>query len=139
MRIRLTNDQDIVIRKYTTEDYIHIHKLNVDEQWNTLVEKHESTKNAWNNSNVAFVAMRKDEIIAYVRGLTDQSISLYICELLVKKEFRGMGVGDTLLQYVHNIYPDTRIEMLANTSSHTYYEQKGYRSFYGYRKSFQEN
>ena len=131
MRIRLTNDQDFMIRKYTTEDYIYIHKLNVDEQWNTLVEKNESTKNARNNSNVAFVAMHKDEIIAYVRGLTDQSISLYICELLVKKEFRGMGVGDTLLQYVHNIYPDTRIEMLANTSSHTYYEQKGYRSFYG--------
>ena len=139
MQIRLKNNIGIEIRTYRTEDFPQIHNLNFDEQWNNLVEKKESTRNAWNSSNIAFVSIHNGEVIAYIRGLTDHSITLFICELLVKKGFRGLGIGNELLQYVHGLYPETRIEMLTNTSSHTYYEQKGYRPFYGFRKTFQEH
>jgi predicted N-acetyltransferase YhbS len=139
VQIRLKNHNVIEVRTYRKEDFIHIHKLNAEEEWNNLVEKKECTKNAWYNSDLAYVAEHHGEIIAYIRGLTDQSITLFVCELLVKRRFRGMGIGDALLQYVHGLYPETRIEMLTNTSSHTYYEQKGYRPFYGFRKTFQEH
>lgn len=139
MEIRLKDNVVIEVRDYKKEDFTYIHQLNSDEEWNNLVEKKESTKNAWNNSTIAYVAQHEGEIIAYIRGLTDQSITLFICELLIHREFRGKGIGDALLKYVHGLYPDTRIEMLASTTSHTYYEQKGYRPFYGFRKTFQEH
>lgn len=43
---------------------------------------------------IKFVATTMDEkaIIGYVRGLTDQHITLYICELLIKDGFRGLGI-----------------------------------------------
>ncbi|WP_226673811.1 GNAT family N-acetyltransferase [Rossellomorea aquimaris] len=139
MEISVKDNVVIAIREYRVEDFNYIHHLNSDEQWNNLVEKKDSTKNAWNNSSIAYVALHEGEIIAYIRGLTDQSITLFICELLIHREFRGKGIGDALLQYVHGLYPDTRIEMLASSTSHTYYEQKGYRPFYGFRKTFQEH
>jgi predicted N-acetyltransferase YhbS len=134
VQIRLKNHNVIEVRTNRKEDFIHIHKLNAEEEWNNLVEKKECTKNAWYNSDLAYVAEHHGEIIANIRGLTDQSITLFICELLVKRRFQG--IGGALLQYVHGLYPETRIEKLTNTSSHTYYEQKGYRPFYGFQKDF---
>ncbi|MBN8191205.1 GNAT family N-acetyltransferase [Bacillus sp. NTK074B] len=139
MELSLKDNVVFEVREYREEDFTRIHDLNSEEQWNNLVEKKESTKNAWNNSTIAYVALHEGEIIAYIRGLTDQSITLFICELLIHRVFRGKGIGDALLQYVHGLYPDTRIEMLASSTSHTYYEQKGYRPFYGFRKTFQEH
>ncbi|KPL58933.1 GCN5 family acetyltransferase [Rossellomorea vietnamensis] len=139
MQIRLKNENLIEIRAYNPEDFSCIHTLNTEEKWNNLVENSVSTKDAWDHSNIAYVAEFNGGVIGYIRGLTDQSVTLFVCELLIKDDFRGWGIGDALLKYVHGLYPKTRIEMLASTSSHTYYEQKGYRPFYGFRKTFEEH
>jgi predicted GNAT family N-acyltransferase len=77
-------------------------------------------------------------VVGYIRGLTDTRITLYICELLISKENRGLGLGKELLTYVHQLYPKTRIEMLASSTSQTFYKEQGYRAFYGFRKTFEE-
>ena len=138
MKLKLKNEEIIEVRKYRPEDFNDINQLNAEEQWNNLVNKKEDTKAAWNHSNIAYVATHNGKLIGYIRGLTDQSVTLFICELLIHRHFRGGGLGDALLQYVHGLYPKTRIEMLTNSSSHTYYEQKGYRTFYGFRKTYEE-
>lgn len=138
MKIKLKTDEIAEIRKYNEFDFIQINELNAAEQWNNLVEKEQITKEAWNNSNIAYVAEVNGQIIGYIRGLTDQAVTLYICELLIHKNYRGLCIGETLLNYVHSLYPTTRIEMLASSTSHTYYEQKGYRPFYGFRKTINE-
>ncbi|WP_328701170.1 GNAT family N-acetyltransferase [Aquibacillus kalidii] len=76
--------------------------------------------------------------MGYIRGFTDSRISLFICELLIAKNHRGLGLGKELLCYVHNLYPSTRLELLANSSSRSFYEALGFRAFYGFRKSSQE-
>lgn len=131
-------NQAIHIRPYQPEDYPSIKELNQMEGWNNLVEKEEDTKKAWDHSNIAYVVTVEEKIVAYVRGMTDQAITLYICEILVSEKVRGKGVGQNLLAYIHAKYPTTRMEMLASTTSHTYYEQLGFRPFYGFRKTFQE-
>lgn len=128
----------IQIRHYQENDFNRIQELNREEGWINLVEKTEDTKGAWKNSNVSFVVEADgDGVVGYIRGLTDTRITLYICELLIDKKYRGLGLGKELLQYVHHLYPKTRIEMLASSSSHTFYESQGYRPFYGYRKTIE--
>lgn len=128
----------IQIRHYQENDFNRIQELNREEGWINLVEKTEDTKGAWKNSNVSFVVEADgDGVVGYIRGLTDTRITLYICELLIDKKYRGLGLGKELLQYVHHLYPKTRIEMLASSSSHTFYEGQGYRPFYGYRKTIE--
>ena len=136
--IKLKNGLEIQVRKYQEDDFPSIHALNREEQWNNLVAKKEDTISAWNHSNIAYVAMLDDKIIGYIRGMTDQSITMYIYELLIDQTYRSLGIGHNLLYYVHRLYPNTRVEMLASSTSHTYYETKGYRAFYGFRKNFTE-
>jgi predicted N-acetyltransferase YhbS len=127
------------IRPYQESDFTRIQELNKEEGWSNLVEQNEDTKEAWRNSNVSFVVeAENDEVVGYIRGFTDTRISLYICELLIDKKYRGLGLGKELLQYVHSLYPKTRMEMLASSTSHTFYETQGYRPFYGFRKTFEE-
>lgn len=52
--------------------------------------------------------------------------------------YRRRGLGEQLLQHVHTLNPDTRLEMLASQNSHTYYEKLRFRPFYGFRKTIHE-
>ncbi|WHY01586.1 GNAT family N-acetyltransferase [Neobacillus sp. DY30] len=127
------------IRQYQEDDFNRIQELNQEEGWSNLVEKNEDTKEAWKHSNVSLVVETEgDGIVGYIRGFTDTRITLYICELLIDKKYRGAGIGRELLRYVHAQYPSTRMELLASSTSHTFYEGQGYRPFYGFRKTFQE-
>jgi len=139
MRIILKDNSKAIIRKYEERDFYKIQDLNEEEGWINLVKNNLNTKVAWENSNVAFVVERRnEELVGYIRGHTDTCVSLFICEMLIDKKWRGVGIGKVLLQYVHDIYPDTRIEMLATSSSRSFYEGLGYRTFYGFRKSYEE-
>nr|WP_251047601.1 GNAT family N-acetyltransferase [Planococcus sp. ISL-110] len=130
--------EDILIRPYQEDDFPAIHELNKQEQWNNLVTKEQDLKQAWTNSTLAVVAEIDGQLIGYLRGLTDGFISLYICELLVRQNYRKSGIGKKLLQFVHSQYPKTRMELLASSTSRSFYEAQGYRPFYGFRKTMGE-
>lgn len=131
--------EHIRIRQYQEDDFNRIQELNQEEGWSNLVEKNENTNEAWKNSNVSLVVEAEgDGIVGYIRGFTDTRITIYICELLIDKKYRGLGIGRKLLQYVHAKNPSTRMEFLASSTSHTFYEGQGYRPFYGFRKTFEE-
>ena len=125
MKFTLKNGCVIRVRPYQDTDFPAIQDLNKEEGWNNLVEQGEETRKAWRNSNVAFVVEEKGKVIGYVRGLTDRHITLYVCELLIHRDYRGLGIGQILLQYVHHLYPKTKIEMLASSTSRSFYEQLG--------------
>ncbi|MEH7350640.1 GNAT family N-acetyltransferase [Gottfriedia acidiceleris] len=138
MKQELKSKIDISFRPYVERDFSQIHKLNIKEKWNNLVEKSEDTQKAWENSNVKYVACFNESIIGYIRGLTDGNITLYLSELLIDENYRGLGIGTKLLKYVQQIYPKTRIDLLATSSSQTYYVNNKFRSFYGFRKTILE-
>lgn len=127
------------IRTYMESDFDSIQQLNRDEGWSQLVERDALTREAWRQSNVTYVMESENgKIVAYLRGLTDTTVSLYVCELLVASTYRRRGLGEQLLQHVHTFYPYTRLEMLASQNSHTYYEKLRFRPFYGFRKTIHE-
>lgn len=138
MNFTSENGQKLTIREYQTEDYVAILQLNKLEGWTTLVERAEDTEEAFENSNVAYVVVLENKIVGYLRGLTDTRVTLYVCELIIGKEIRGSGVGTELLEYVHNLYPNTRMELLGLSTSRAFYEKQAFRSFYGFRKTKQE-
>ena len=138
MKLTLKNEMSVIIRSYIEDDFNEIHRFNNDEGWTNLVEKNEDTKGAWNNSNVTFIVESDDQIVGYIRGLTDGFISLYVCEVIIHKEYRGLNLGNELLKYVHSLYPKTRMELLASSTSRTFYEAHEFRAFYGFRKTYEE-
>ncbi|QHT61031.1 GNAT family N-acetyltransferase [Paenibacillus lycopersici] len=138
MEVITKSNHQVTIRPFEVLDFDGVQQLNLEEGWSNLVGRGEETKEAWLKSNIKFVVTDEANVIGYVRGFTDTQISIYLCELLIKKEFRGLGIATVLLQYVHSLYPKTRMELLATKSSRAYYEKSGYRSFYGFRKTLDE-
>ncbi|MCM3758545.1 GNAT family N-acetyltransferase [Sporosarcina aquimarina] len=137
MAIRNEATSEIRIIPYNDTYYTAIHEMYLEEGWMNLAENYTQTQVAWKNSSIAFLAITNDEeVVACMRGFTDTLVTTFICEMLVEKKFRGHGIGKGLLNYVHALYPSTRIEMLATEASSSFYEKEGYRSFYGFRKSF---
>ncbi|WP_286160764.1 GNAT family N-acetyltransferase [Virgibacillus sp. 7505] len=128
----------IAVRPYKTEDLPAIVKLLKDESWTTLAADPASFDQAMKGSAPALVALHNDEICGYIRCITDQVITLLVAELLVDGKMRGQGVGGKLLQEAHDLFPSTRMEMLATSTSKSYYEQKNFRPFYGFRKTYAE-
>ncbi|WP_432355820.1 GNAT family N-acetyltransferase [Sporosarcina sp. A2] len=139
MMINLEDGSNLLIIPYENKDFEGIQKLNKDEGWTNLVENSMKTKSAWENSNIAFVVETESgKLVGYIRGQTDTSVSLFVCEMLIHKNYRNLAIGRKLLQFVHDLYPDTRIEVLATSTSRSFYENLGYRPFYGYRKTYSE-
>ncbi|MEW8974879.1 MAG: GNAT family N-acetyltransferase [Exiguobacterium sp.] len=89
------------IRRFQPDDFEQIHRLNALEGWQYLVADQERTRNAWMNANAAFVLESDGEILAYVRALTDGSVTTFVCELLVSREARKQGYGQQLLDHLH--------------------------------------
>lgn len=136
--MRVTNQEAVLIRPYQDEDFPTINELNKQQGWNNLVENQQDTNKAWANSTVAVVAESEGQVIGCLRGLTDGFITLYVCELLVDQSHRKLGIGKELVRHVHNQYPKTRIELLASSTSRSFYEAQKYRPFYGFRKTIEE-
>lgn len=137
--LRSGDELQIAIRDYEKNDFESIQELNAQEGWTNLVEQSERTEKAWECSPIAYVAENGDQqVIGYIRGLTDGFVSMYICELLVGAPYRGLGIGKKLLDFAHSRHPHTRLELLASASSCSFYEKYAFRSFYGFRKTFSE-
>ncbi|MCA1054082.1 GNAT family N-acetyltransferase [Rossellomorea aquimaris] len=136
--LSVKNGTTFDIREFEEADFEKVHQLNVEEEWNNLVKKKDSTKNAWLHSNLSLLVCDGETLVAYIRGLTDEHVTTYITELLVNKRYRGLGVGTELLNYVHHLYPKTRIDMLASSTSRSFYEENRFRAFNGYRKTIEE-
>lgn len=130
---------DVAFASYIESKHFElIQELNKQEGWTQLVERDEETKQAWSKSNIAYVMTKDEEVIGYVRGLTDEHVTLYICEMLISKPYRGLGLGGKLLNIIQVKYPKARMEMLASRTSRTFYEGQNFRPFYGYRRTFEE-
>lgn len=138
MNLKLKNGKSLIVREYGESDFEHIHQLNAAENWNNLVKMKGETKQAWDNSNIAFVVLDEDNFVGCIRGITDKTITLFICEVLIHKDYRGQGIGQELLKLIHSLYPSTRMELLATGTSQSFYKQLNYRPFYGYRKTYAE-
>lgn len=130
--------ENIKIRSFHENDFEAVQLLNEKEGWSGLVERKEETLCSWLNSEPALIATDGEGIVGFLRGLTDSNVTLYICELLIKESHRGRGIGEQLVRVAHECYPSTRVEMLATSDSQGYYEKRGYRSFYGFRKAAEE-
>ncbi|MFS0562346.1 GNAT family N-acetyltransferase [Terribacillus sp. 179-K 1B1 HS] len=128
----------MTIRPYQTGDLTGIITLLKEEGWTTLVADPVRFDQAMQGSTPALVAMHGGTICGYIRCITNEAITLFVAELLVDDKLRGQGIGGKLLQAAHDFYPLTRMELLATSTSKTYYEQKHFRPFYGFRKTYAE-
>ncbi|GHO86642.1 GNAT family N-acetyltransferase [Dictyobacter formicarum] len=127
----------ILIRAWAEEDFPAIQRLSQAEGWTSPSQRSADSLRAWQNSWPALVALKNDAVVGFVRALTDGAITMYIADLLVDVHTRNAGIGRTLLETCHQLYPTTRLDLLAADGSRAFYEACGYRLMHdGMRKSY---
>lgn len=126
----------VTVRAWNDGDYSAVRSLSVAEGWTTLRDRPDDGMRAWQNAWPSLVAMHDDEVVGFLRGLTDGAVTLYVADLLVASAWRGRGVATALLDVCHALYPTARFDLLSTGMAHAFYERLGFRPFQGFRKSY---
>lgn len=127
--------QGVSFRRFKESDFSSIQNLYREEGWMTFINRDKDTLDAWKNSNIATVAVEGDKVVGLLRGLTDGSITTFIAEIIVHKDYRKKGIGRALLDICHQLYPKTRIELLADEEIYEFYTRNKFRKIMGFRKN----
>ena len=125
------------IRAWTEGDFLKIQQLSTEEGWPTPEKRPNDTLTAWRNSWPTLVLEYKQEVIGFLRALTDELVTTYIAEILIASEWRGQGFGQALIEVCHQLHSPARLDLLSTESADDFYEARGFRQFRGFRKSFQ--
>jgi predicted N-acetyltransferase YhbS len=130
---------EIQVRCWTDADMPDIQRLSDLQGWPTHHQPEEVLA-SWRNAWPAIVATKDGRVIGYIRGLTDESITMHITDLLVDPDNRVQGIGRLLLQACHLLYPRAGINLVAEKEAIPFYKAVGYRyvgESYAYFKALQ--
>jgi len=127
---------EITIRSWQDDDFPTIQHLTCIEGWPTPSERPADVLNAWRYSYPALVAIHNEQVIGFLRAISDGFVTTYICELLVEENWRDQGIGRALLNACHQQVPGTRLDLLSTEHADPFYEANRFRRFNGFRKSY---
>lgn len=129
----------VTIRDWQDSDFPAIQRLSEAEGWPSPTQRAAESLHSWHHAQIALVAVIDDEIVGFLRGLSDGAITTYIAELLVVPNWRGQGIAAALLNEAQQRFPSTRLDLLATAESSSFYERIGFHAFAGYRRRALKN
>ncbi len=126
----------VSIQAFQEEHFEALQALCQAEGWTSFIHRPDEALAALLNSQVALVAFKNDQVVGYLRAISDGFITTYLAEILVNPEARGQHIGSLLLDVCHAMYPRTRIDLLSTELAGGFYKGYGFREYSGFRKSY---
>ncbi len=119
-----------MIIKVINEEYLgEMKKLYEEEGWTSYLKDDRKLRNAIGNSEVMGL-FSHEELIGFIRYLTDFEHILYIQDLIIAKEYRGSGRGQVLMESLLKKYPNIRSRVLitdiGDKVSNRFYEKMNF-------------
>ena len=96
--------------------------------WDRKVSDAEEFAKLVSRSQMALVAVSNDQVVGFIRALTDGMTNGYISMVVVTEELRGTGIGSALVRAVMG--SDERVTWVLRAggpSSFGFYEKLGFR------------
>ncbi|MEO8971585.1 MAG: GNAT family N-acetyltransferase [Ktedonobacteraceae bacterium] len=135
--VKVTPPSGIGIRAWTDADFPSIQRISSAEGWPSPTQRAADSLLAWQRSWPTLVAVEGEIVVGFVRVITDGTITMFIAEMAVDARLRGRGIGRTLLDVCHYLYPTTRLDLLATDNALAFYKTCGFRMIHdGMRKSY---
>ncbi len=133
----LSIPEGIQLRAWQEADFSAIQRLAAQQGWATPTNRPEEALLAWQHSWPALVVTEGEEVVGFVRALTDGEVTTYIADLLVDPRYRRRGLGRLLIEACHALYPHTRLDLISEEDAVPFYRREGFRELGpGMRKSF---
>ena len=114
--------------------------LSSAEGWTTPELRPKETLAAWENSWPTLIAVDTDgKLVGFLRAITDTRITTYLCEVLVSREFRRIGLGKLLIDVCQGLVPTTRLDLLSTDEADDFYRAIDCADFQGFRRRSEED
>lgn len=74
--------------------------------------------------SITYLALSDGKVCGYIRSIKD-TLFIYVCDLLVNKDYRGNELGKKLTEQLQNDYPDYPIYVMSGNDE--YYQKQNYK------------
>jgi ribosomal protein S18 acetylase RimI-like enzyme len=122
MSIKLKNgsklDYDQVVEIFFSNGFLQF-KDKRDEYKKSIIT-------AFSNSQFIVSAWEDKELVGFARVLSDKEIFATIWNLMVKKQYQGLGIGSKLIQKCLEKYPNAVYFLFASKETEKFYEKLGF-------------
>lgn len=117
----------MLIRKYNKiSDEIKLMKMIENEDgWDYANDAMAAQYKKALETSITYVAFQNDVLCGYSRSLNDCGFYIYVCDLLVKPDFRGKYIGRKLMECIYNDYPNQDVYVMSDVDQ--YYEKVDYK------------
>jgi ribosomal protein S18 acetylase RimI-like enzyme len=126
----------LTIRAMTAADFPTIYALSEAEGWNSPRVSKAQTLESWHNSWPVLVLLYEENVIGFLRALTDHAITTYIADILVAPGWQRQGLGRALLEVCHQLTPQTHFVLMSVKEAVKFYEKDGFEHTIGFSKGF---
>ncbi|AUP81571.1 GNAT family N-acetyltransferase [Flavivirga eckloniae] len=75
--------------------------------------------------SITYVAYLSHTLCGYSRSIDDFGFTIYVCDLLVNKQYRGNAIGQQLLECITEDFPNRDIYVMSDVDD--YYRKLGYK------------
>lgn len=99
---------------YQKEYYNGVHQLLKEEGWISFIDTYKSEYQQALTQSLTYVAKENDEVIGYIRAITDGVYLTFIGELIVTKGHRRKQVGSKLIQHLEKHHPTPKTELISD-------------------------
>ena len=126
------------IRAWSPSYFDAMCTLSSAEGWTTPELRPKETLVAWEHSWPTLVVVDTDgKLVGFLRAITDTQITTYLCEVLVAREFRQLGLGKLLIDVCQSLVPTTRLDLLSTDEADDFYRAIDCVNFQGFRRRYE--
>jgi ribosomal protein S18 acetylase RimI-like enzyme len=117
----------MLIRKYNkvTDESKLMKMIKEEDGWDYADESMAGKYIMALEASITYVAYMEDVLCGYSRSLNDCGFYIYVCDLLVKPNFRGRNIGSKLMECLYNDYPNQVVYVMSDVDG--YYEKVNYK------------
>lgn len=107
-------------------------KLRKDAGWKDLDDN--QIEKSINNSDYIVTVREEESIIAMARTISDGAYMTYIFDVVVSSEYRGCGIGKTMIEQIIEYYKNTTKDMMQIVLVAVSAEVEGFYKKIGFKK-----
>lgn len=114
------------IRRYNkhTDESRLMEMIKNEEGWDYADDNIATEYKTALETSITYVAEENGEICGYSRSLDDFGSYIYVCDLLVRPDYRGKGLGRQLMEILCKDFPNQTIFVMSDVDE--YYQKLKY-------------
>jgi predicted GNAT family N-acyltransferase len=115
---------------YNVDEYIDDLMKLYENEWWTNKRKKEDVIKMLQNTTYVFGIVQNNNLIAFSRVLSDKVYKALIFDVIVHKNYRGLGLGEKIIKTIlnhHELKKVKTIELYCKEEMVSFYEKFGFR------------